>query len=69
MPLLAVVRPSGNQLTVDEIRARFGAKLVLEKEPPKALNGTMGSYIFLLRSTSLDELREQYSFILARADA
>lgn len=63
-------RPGVNYAhTVDEIRARFGAKLVLEKEPPKALNGTMGSYIFLLRSTSLDELREQYSFILARADA
>ena len=55
--------------SVDEIRVRYGVKLVLEREPPKALNATMGSYIFLLRSTSLDEMREQYSFILARAEA
>ncbi len=59
-------RPSVNYAhTVGEIRARYGARLVLEKEPPKSLNSTMGAYIFLLRSTSVDELREQREFILA----
>ena len=56
--------------SVDNIRARFGNKLMLVKEPPKALNGTMGSQIFLLRSRpdATDELREQCKYILARAD-
>ncbi len=56
--------------SVDEIRARYGDKLKLVKAPPKALNGTMGSQIFLLRSRpdGTDELKEQCKFILARAD-
>ena len=53
---------------VGEIRERFRKRLLFDKEPPKSINGTMGSHVFLLRSESLDELAEQSDFILRRSD-
>lgn len=52
----------------EEIRARYGGSIVLEKEPPKSINGTMGSHVFMLRAKSVEELREQSAFILRHAD-
>lgn len=54
--------------TPEEIRARWGGRIVLEKEPPKSISGTMGSHVFMLRAESLEELHEQSEFILRRAD-
>ena len=54
--------------TAEDIRTRYGGSILLEKEPPASINGTMGSHIFLLRADSVDELREQSDFILRRAD-
>lgn len=54
--------------TPEEIRARYGERLVLEKEPPKSINGTMGSHVFMLRAKSVEELYEQSEFILRHAD-
>ncbi len=52
----------------EEVVARFGNRVVLEKEPPKVLNGPMGSHIFLLRAESVDEVYEQTAFILGHSD-
>ena len=52
----------------EEIRERFRRRLLYEKEPPKSINGTMGSRVFLLRSESIDELNGQSEFILQRSD-
>ena len=52
----------------EEVAPRFGGRMLLEKEPPKALNGPMGSHIFMLRAESLEELNEQARFILGHAD-
>jgi len=54
--------------SVDEIRERFHNRLLYDKEPPKSINATMGSHIFLLRSESLDELNAQSEYILRRSD-
>lgn len=54
--------------TPEEIRARYGEKIVLEKTPPKSINGTMGSHVFMLRAESTEELYEQSEFILRHAD-
>lgn len=54
--------------TSEEIRARYGNRIVLEKEPPKSINGTMGSHVFMLRAGSVEELYEQSAFILQHAD-
>lgn len=54
--------------TPEEIHARFGGSIVLEKEPPKSINGTMGSHVFMLRAKSVEELYGQAAFILRRAD-
>lgn len=52
----------------EEIRNKYGAKLVLEKIPPKSISGGMGSQVYMLLSESLDELHEQENYILMRAD-
>lgn len=52
----------------EEIRERYGEKLVLERIPPKSIAGGMGSQVYMLRSESIDELREQEDYILAHAD-
>lgn len=54
--------------TSEEIRARYGGNIVLEKEPPKSINGTMGSHVFMLRAGSVEELYQQSAFILQHAD-
>ena len=51
-----------------EVGQRFPHRMLLEKEPPKALNGPMGSHIFMLRSESLEEMNEQTEFILGHAE-
>ena len=56
------------QHTPEEVTQRFGDRVMLEKEPPKALNGPMGSHIFLLRAETMEELNEQTEFILSHAD-
>lgn len=54
--------------TPEEIRNRYFERLVLEKEPPKSISGGMGSYVFMLRAASVEELEEQAAYILKRAD-
>ena len=54
--------------TPQEIRNLCGESIVLEKEPPKSINGTMGSHVFMLRTKSLEELYQQAEFILLHAD-
>ena len=54
--------------TPEDIRARYGGSILLEKQPPASINGTMGSHIFLLKADSVEELQEQAGFILRRAD-
>lgn len=52
----------------EEVRERYGDRLLIEKAPPKAISGGMGSYVFVLRAFSQQELREQADFILKRTD-
>lgn len=52
----------------EEIRAYCGGSIVLEKEPPKSINGTMGSHVFMIRTKEIDTLYEQSGFILQHAD-
>ena len=54
--------------TPEEIRARFGDEILLEKEPPRSINGTMGSHVFMLRAGSVEELYDQAAYILRHAD-
>ena len=54
--------------TPEDIRARYGSSILLEKQPPASINGTMGSHIFLLKAGIVEELQEQAGFILRRAD-
>ena len=54
--------------TPEEIRAHCGESIVLEKEPPKSINGTMGSHVYMLRNKSVEELYEQSGYILQHAD-
>ena len=54
--------------TPEEVRAHCGESIVLEKEPPKSINGTMGSHVYMLRNKSVEELYEQSGFILQHAD-
>ena len=54
--------------TPEQIRARCGGSIILEKEPPKSINGTMGSHVFMLRTDSIEELYAQSAFILMHAD-
>lgn len=52
----------------EEIRAAFGSKILVEKEPPKSISGGMGSHVFLLWADSVEELYDQARFILQHAD-
>lgn len=52
----------------EQIRQRCGSSIILEKEPPKSINGTMGSHVFMLRTDSVQELYAQSAFILRHAD-
>ncbi len=52
----------------EEIRAALGGHILMEKDPPKAISGGMGSHIYLLWADSKQELEEQADFILRHAD-
>lgn len=52
----------------EEIREKYGAKLLLEKIPPKSILGGMGSQVYMLCSETVEELHEQENYILTRAD-
>ena len=56
------------QHSPEEIREKYGAKLVLEKIPPKSISGGMGSQVYMLCSETIKELQEQENYILTRAD-
>lgn len=52
----------------EEIRERYSSKIVLEKDVPEVLAGEMGNHAYLVRSTSLDEMKEQVEYILKRKE-
>lgn len=52
----------------EEIRAKYGDKLLLEKIPPKSISGGMGSQVYMLCSDTIEELHEQENYILTHAD-
>ena len=52
----------------EQIRQHCGGSVILEKEPPKSINGTMGSHVFMLRTDSVQELYAQSAYILKHAD-
>lgn len=54
--------------TPEEIRSRYGDRILMENRPPESISGGMGSYIYLLWSDSQEELQEQADFILRHAD-
>lgn len=54
--------------TPEEIRSRYGDRILMENRPPEAISGGMGSFIYLLWSDSVAELEEQADFILRHAD-
>ncbi|MDO5297864.1 MAG: carbamoylphosphate synthase large subunit [Clostridia bacterium] len=54
--------------SAQEIRDRYGEWIVLEKEPPRSISGTMGSHVFMLRAASVEQLNAQAEFILMHAD-
>lgn len=51
-----------------DIRQKYGNLVMVEKEPPKSISGTMGSHIFILRARTREELMEQAAYILRRGD-
>lgn len=54
--------------TPDEVRGRLWNRILMENRPPEAISGTMGSFIYLVWSDSLEEMEEQADFILRHAD-
>lgn len=52
----------------EEIRQTLGGKLLYERQPPKGIAGGMGSYVFLLKADSEEELTAQARYILERRD-
>ena len=54
--------------TPQEIRDKYWDKILMENRPPEAISGGMGSFIYLLRSDSVEELQEQSDFVLRHAD-
>lgn len=51
-----------------EIREKFADKLLIERRPPASISGGMGSYVFLLKAESEEELKAQAHYILERKD-
>lgn len=51
----------------EEIRARFGGRIIEEMDVDAALAGEMGNHAYLLRADTLEEREEQVNFILERA--
>jgi hypothetical protein len=54
--------------TEEEIREKYGKKILLEKTPPSSISGGMGNKVYLLEADSVAELQEQANFILAHSD-
>jgi hypothetical protein len=54
--------------TPEEVRNYFGNNLLVEKQPPKSISGGMGSYVFLYKAESFEQLKEFAAFILQRVD-
>ena len=52
----------------EEIRSRYGDRILMENRPPEAISGGMGSFIYLLWADDLEELEQQADFILRHAD-
>lgn len=54
--------------TPEEIRSRYGERILMENRPPEAISGGMGSFVYLLWADSVEELEKQADFILRHAD-
>lgn len=54
--------------TPEEIRSRYGDRILMENRPPETISGGMGSFIYLLWADSRGELEQQADFILRHAD-
>lgn len=52
--------------TADEIRAKFGDRLLMYNIPPKSISGGMGAQVFILRSATEQELLADGEYILER---
>ena len=52
--------------TPDEIRSTFHGRLLMENIPPKSISGGMGAQVFILKSTSEQELLADGEYILER---
>lgn len=55
--------------SAEEIRMKFSEEILIEREPPKSISGGMGSYVFILKSSSLEEIARQGAYILEKAEA
>lgn len=52
--------------TADEIRAKFGDRLLMYNIPPKSISGGMGAQVFILKSATEQELLADGEYILER---
>ncbi len=52
--------------TADDIRQRFGSRILLEKTPPPSISGGMGAQVFILKADTKETLIEDGDFILAK---
>ncbi len=52
--------------TAEDIRQRFGNRILLEKIPPSSISGGMGAQVFILKADSKDMLIEDGEYILAK---
>ena len=52
--------------TADEIRAKFGDRLLMYNIPPKSISGGMGAQVFILKSATEQELLAEGDYILER---
>lgn len=54
--------------SADEVRREYAGRILIDREPPKAISGGMGSQVFVLRSQDPDGIRRQADFILRHKD-
>lgn len=54
--------------SADEVRREYAGRILIDREPPKAISGGMGSQVFVLRSEDPDGIRRQADFILRHKD-
>lgn len=52
--------------SAEEIRQKFGERLLLENIPPKSISGGMGAQIFILKSQNIKQLEEDGDYILEK---